>query len=512
MVDERRLGDSTMQMDLAQRVFRAIAEQRMVRPGDRLGVGVSGGADSLALLLLLEQLRGRLGIRLTILHFNHQLRGAESEADERFVAELAAERGMDFLAGREDVARAARARKWNLEDAARRLRYAFFSSAVRMARVTRIAVAHTADDQAETVLARLVRGTGPAGLAAIYPVKGHVVRPLLGVRRAELREFLEGLRQPWREDASNLDTARLRARLRHRILPVIERELQPAIVAHLGRLARMARDDEAFWEVFVAERLTALACREGGRLGIRCADLLAPLPWAGGEPRGAAQLALTRRLVRGLVTNLRGDCRQLTARHVEQVLHLAAESSSGHRTELPGLVAERSFDWIWLEPVRPVKGPEPAGAEETLGECGASKSMEPSTHEFTHVVELGRLRGATMVAVPEIKRRFRLKVIDWSGAARDTTQQGALDRDLLHSPLLFRNWRPGDSFRPQGRRHTHKLKQFLREARIAVRDRTGWPVLTSAGSVVWTRGLPVAAAFAPRRATRTGVVIVEEEM
>src|ERR1700730_10423373 len=113
MVDEYRPGDSTMQMDLTQRLFRAITEQRMVRPGDRVGVGVSGGADSLALLLLLEELRERLGIRLRLLHFNHQLRGEEWEADERFVAELAAGWGIDFLAGREDVARTARTRKWN---------------------------------------------------------------------------------------------------------------------------------------------------------------------------------------------------------------------------------------------------------------------------------------------------------------------------------------------------------------------------------------------------------------
>ena len=150
-----------MQMDLSQRVFRAIERQRMFGAGDRVGVGVSGGADSVALLLLLEELRDRLGIGLAVLHFNHQLRGAESDADEEFVAALAAERGIDFLAGRGDVAGAARDHGWNLEDAARRLRYAFFSSVVRAGRVTHVAVAHTADDQAETVLAGWSAGLAP---------------------------------------------------------------------------------------------------------------------------------------------------------------------------------------------------------------------------------------------------------------------------------------------------------------------------------------------------------------
>jgi tRNA(Ile)-lysidine synthase len=489
-----------MQMDLSQSVFCAIDRQRMFGAGDRVGVGVSGGADSVALLLLLEQLRDRLGIGLAVLHFNHQLRGAESDADEEFVVSLAAERGMDFLAGRGDVAEAARYRGWNLEDAARRLRYAFFSSVVRAGRVTHVGVAHTADDQAETVLARLVRGTGPAGLAAIYPVKGHVVRPLLEVRRGELREYLERRGQTWREDASNLDTTRLRARLRHQVLPAIERELQPAIVAHLGRLAKMAREDEAFWEALTAERADALLRREGDRLGIRCADLLAPLAWGGAKPGSSAQIALTKRLVRRLAEELKGDRLRLTAKHVDQVVHLAAESSSGQRTELPGIVAERSFEWIWFEAAR------------AAGICGSPEQAHSETTEFSHAVELGGNGETALVAVPEIGKCFRLKVIDWPAPERDTNVQGLLDRDSLHSPLLLRSWRPGDCFRPQGRRNVHKLKQLLRAGRISVRDRAGWPVLTSAGVLAWSRGFPVAAGFAPRKASRAAVVITEERM
>jgi tRNA(Ile)-lysidine synthetase-like protein len=326
----------------------------MLSAGDRVGVAVSGGADSVALVRLLDQLRAELGIQLAGLHFNHQLRGAESDADESFVAQLAANHGLEFLPGREDVAAFARARNLNLEDAARRLRYAFLASLVDAGRVKRVAVAHTADDQAETVLARLVRGTGPAGLAAIYPVKGHVIRPLLEIRRGELRDYLIALNQPWREDSSNRDLTRLRARMRHQILPVLERELQPAIVEHLGRLANMAREDESFWTVFVAERLAALTRRDGVRLGIRFPDLLSPLGVLAESPTTDSnnvecQRALARRMVRGIVSMLPGNPRQLTARHVEQVLSLAQGCQSGHRTELPGAVAERSFDWIWFE-------------------------------------------------------------------------------------------------------------------------------------------------------------------
>jgi tRNA(Ile)-lysidine synthase len=478
----------------------------MLRPGDSVGVGVSGGADSVALLRLLDELARELGIRLAVLHFNHQLRGAESDADESFVAQLAAAREIEFIAGRENVAAAARARGWNLEDAARRLRYAFFASVVSSGRVARVAVAHTADDQAETVLARLVRGTGPAGLASIYPVKGHVVRPLLRVRRGELRDYLAALGQSWREDVSNLDLTRLRARLRHQILPILEKELQPAIVEHLGRLAGMAREDESFWTALVAERIAALTRIEDGRIGIRRADLLAP---AGFLPATAtdAQRALAQRLVRGIVASLPGRPRQVTAQHVKQVLYLAEKSQSGHRTEIPGAVAERSFNWIWFE------APSGGAGLETESPAAESKIVGSVAKGFARIFHLGPVGEDTTVAVPEIGRCVHLKVIDWSGEARETgLTGGAIDVELLRSPLMLRSWRPGDSLRPRGRRRPLKLKEFLRKGRIAVRDRRGWPVLTSAGELVWARGLPVAAEFSPGEATRTGVLITEEAL
>jgi tRNA(Ile)-lysidine synthase len=492
--------------DLIARVHRAIREEEMLRAGARVGVGVSAGADSVALLRLLEELSGELGVRLVVLHFNHRLRGAESDADESFVEQLAASRGIEFLAGREDVAAIARARGWNLEDAARRLRYAFFASTVRSGRVTRVAVAHTADDQAETVLARLVRGTGPAGLASIYPIKGHVVRPLLQIRRSELRSYLCALGQNWREDPSNLDVTRLRARLRHQVLPLLERELQPAIVEHLCRLAKMAREDESFWIALVAERMSSLTRTENGRVGIRCADLLAP---AGFLPSAAsaAQRALAQRLVRAMVASLPGAPRQLTARHVAQVLRLAEKSQSGRRTEIPGAIAERIFDWIWVEAA------SGSANLETNLPSGESKVVSSAARGFSRMVELGQAGEDTTVAVPEIGRRLHLKVIDWSPQARETCSgDAAIDGELLRSPLTLRSWCPGDSFRPQGRRHPLKLKQFLREGRVALRERRGWPVLTSAGNVVWTRGLPVAAEFSPGKTTRIGVLIAEEAL
>ncbi len=477
----------------------------MLRAGETVGVAVSGGADSVALLRLLDELRDVLGIRLLVVHFHHQLRGPDADTDEQFVAQLAAGRGLEFLSRCEDVAAQARQHGWNLEDAGRRLRYQFFSQVADSGRAGRIAVAHTADDQAETLLAHLARGTGPTGLAAIYPVAGHVVRPLLDVRRQELRAYLLAIGQTWREDQTNLDTSRLRARIRHRLVPLLEREFPPGIVTRLGQLAALAREDETFWAILVAERYQALVKGTPAGLSIHIPDLLDPLALGATAPAVENEAnpfaALTKRLVRRILEELKGDRRQLTARHVEQVLHLATACRSGHRVQLPaGVVAERTFDRLVFS--------LGAGAAPRTG----IKETGFAGHPYQYVVEIGGQESAT-ISIPEIGRRFRLKVIDWPPGASDTRVQAeALDRDLLRSPLVLRNWRQGDSYRPRGRRRVHKLKRLLLESRVPLRERIGWPVLTSAGALAWVRGLPAAQEFAPQEGTKAGLVILEESL
>jgi tRNA(Ile)-lysidine synthase len=501
-----------MTANLLERVLETIHRHCMLRAGDVVGVAVSGGSDSVALLRLLEDLRARLGIRLLVVHFNHGLRGAAADADQEFVARLAARRGLELICGREDVAEQAQRHGWNLEDAARRLRYQFFSEVVNSGRATRIAVAHTADDQAETVLAHLVRGTGPAGLAGIYPVFGHVVRPLLEVRRQELRDYLTSLAQDWREDDTNQDCARLRARIRHILLPQLEHDFGAAVVPHLNQLAALAREDEAFWAQLLEDLYRASVDRTSTGDSIRIADLLQPLALGpeetsqarGPEPSNTVAKRLVRRIFEGLKSDPRfGPARagQLTSRHVEQVLHLATECSSGHRVPLPAdIVVERVFDRLVFSPAASARLRAKAG------------ETELSAQPYEYAVELSGTGSAT-VSVPEIGRRFRLKVIDWSSATSETRAEGkALDAHRLRPPLVLRSCRPGDSYRPVGGRRVRKLKRLLLESRVAVRDRAGWPVLTSASALVWARGLPVAAEFAPGTDTKAGLVIAEEAL
>jgi tRNA(Ile)-lysidine synthase len=489
---------------LEQQVLATICRYEMLHAGDRVAVAVSGGGDSVALLRLLQDLAVELGITLLVAHFNHGLRGEESDVDEYFVARLARDANLAFISERADVAAAARSRRWNLEDAARRLRYQFFEGIVESARATRVAVAHTADDQAETILGRLIRGTGISGLVGICPVVGHIVRPLLEIRRDDLRRFLERQHQTWREDSTNLDTRRLRARLRHQILPGLERGFSVGLVSHLCQLARLARDEEAFWATLEEDRFRALVTETSGGLSVAVPNLLAPLELThaaaalpGLDLRHVSR-ALTRRLVRRTLAQLRGDRFGFTSQHVEQVIHLAGESASGRRIELPGSIAvEKNFGRLLFRRAITVA-------------CGAGKrEMAARAPAYEYVVDIPE-RGSATITVAELGRKFRLKLIDWPVLASDTNIVAqALDADRLCGPLVLRNWRPGDAYRPRGRGRVQKLKTMFSDARIAVRERARWPVLTSGGKLVWARGMPPAEEFAAGSATRAGLVIEE---
>ncbi len=240
---------------LAQSLLHYIRRNQLLKAGHRVGVAVSAGADSVALLRLLLDLRKELGIVLSVIHFNHKLRGAEADADEQFVTDLARQYKLQLHRASEDVEGYAAQQHLSLEAAGREMRYGYFSRLLERD-LDRIATAHTQDDQAETVLLKIVRGAGTRGLAGIYPqfpVQGSqfsektVVRPLLGTGRRELEAYLRALGQGWREDSSNRDLRHSRNRVRHGIMPRLERHLNPAVRETLAEVAEIARAEEDYW-------------------------------------------------------------------------------------------------------------------------------------------------------------------------------------------------------------------------------------------------------------------------
>lgn len=469
------------QTKLYRRWALEMRQRSVLLPGERVGVAVSGGPDSILLLDFMAQFARQMGLCPAVLHFNHHLRGAESEADEKFVAERAAEYGLPFIRGEAPVARMAREKRQNLEAAARELRYRFFLSLIRQGKLDKVATGHTANDQAETVLLRLLRGAGARGLGGIHPVlEGTIVRPFLSLRRVEIEKEIETRRLTFRTDSSNLNPRFSRNKIRLELLPLLERDFNPAIVPLLKNLADRARDDEAYLEQMAAELARPWRIREDRAEKI-------PLSALNGFPP-----AIERRVLRQMIASMRGgSLRGYTGLHFESLRHFAAESRSGKTLTLPGgLEALKEFNLLILRP-----------QTEAAGSSGFSFEVSPPAE----------------LALPALGIKFRFQIVEnvHDEAVRKTYNKNEglrIDFERLQGSLLLRNWRPGDRFRPWGRRKAHKIKELFQELKVPLEQRRLWPVLSSGDEIVWVRDFPPAADFVASASSRKFLMIQEEPL
>ena len=422
-----------------------------------MGVAVSGGADSVALLRLLLELRRELGIVIAVVHLNHCLRGSESDGDEQFVKELAAAHRLPFTSESRNVKAYGKGKRLGIETAARGVRYEFFERLVNEGDLDKIATAHSLDDQAETVLLKLARGAGTKGMAGIYPQiriqpsnqhsalriqqEKTIIRPLLGTRRAELQAYLTEIGQPWQEDSSNRDLRRTRNRVRHEILPRLEEQLNPNLRETLAETAEIARGEEEFWAKEVSRLLPEIwaASGKGGRLKRMRMDALG--------------LALQRRLVREAAESLGLN---LEFQHVEDVLALRKDHT---RTGLPD-----GWTVSWQ-----------------TGELTFEK------HQSTVADYQYQLRVPGRVELSEAKLVIEARIV--SGEAKN--QGGLLDLRSARGGLTIRNWRSGDRFWRVGAKATKKIKELLQDRQITGDEKKVWPVLTVGEEVVWVRKLGV---------------------
>jgi tRNA(Ile)-lysidine synthase len=514
--------------ELAQRVLAHIRREELLRPGDRVGVAISGGIDSVALLRLLVELRHELGIVLSVVHFNHKLRGAQSEADQEFVLGLAREHGLEFYSESGDVAQEAAEEHSGVEATARELRYGFFrkllgsdedsdaeaaappqSGGASAILLNKIATGHTLDDQAETVLMRLIRGTGLRGLGGIYPRivvehedgdgHGEIVRPLLAVRRNELEQYLKDLEQAWREDSSNADSKFTRNRVRRLVMPLLEREFNPAVVESFAELAEIARDEEDYWENEISGWLgTVVQWSEpawtrdvqdvsfvqiepvgGGPpqclpmdLGLRSRIANAPWlvmnasvsrPWLLTEPR-----AVQRRALKAIGEQAGIP---LEFKHIEQILSFVAEDGpAGKQLSLPlGWKIRREPEAVVFVTPDLRQQPEPV-----------------PDYEYPLAVP-GR------VLVFEANSVIEALLVTPASPPAEYNPQQLLRADLLPKRLIVRNWRPGDRFFPAHTKAPKKIKELLQDRHLAQPERRLWPVVVSGDEIVWMRGFPVPA-------------------
>lgn len=313
---------------LLQQVRRSLQRHALLPPGSRVLVAVSGGSDSVALLRALLELARTAEFSVAgLAHFNHRLREAAAR-DEQFCRHLASSLDVPFVTDAGDVASYAAAEGLSIEDAARRLRYAFFERAASDLGADHIAVGHTLDDQAETVLLKLMRGAGPGGLGGVYPRRGAVVRPLIDTSRDELRAWLASLGQPWMEDETNADVSNPRNRVRHRVLPELDAAYGGSTRGAIARSADLARDDAQWLDDQAAARYAALVTIDQDGVQLDATALAA-------EP-----VALQRRVVWRAMRAVSGG-REIGLEHVELALavlrgHSRAADVPGSRWELRG--------------------------------------------------------------------------------------------------------------------------------------------------------------------------------
>jgi len=486
---------------LPEKLLADIRKHELLTPGDRVGVAVSGGADSIALLRLLLELREQMGVVLSVIHLNHNLRGRESDQDQEFVSALAGKHKLTFHSASADVAKHAAEHHLSLEAAARELRYAYFERLINEALLDKVATGHTLDDQAETVLMRLIRGTGMRGLRGIQPriEVGEVIRPLLWTRRKDLLCYLQSIGQSWREDSTNEQSKFTRNRVRQLLLPLLEREFNPSVTENLAELAEIARAEEDYWESEVEGwmgtvvqwtpptssmpsgfiPLSELSAESSGNPEENSEEermnAVVDRNWLLAEP-----LALQRRAIKAI-----GEQASITLeyKHVEEVLQFAAqENGSGNQLMLPG-------GWT------------------VVREGGSLEFKAPQSDVSLEDYEY-LLTVPGEVKIPQMNLAISAIAIPAGRERQDLHPDQLFDPTRLSKQLVVRNWRPGDRFWPEHTKGHKKVKELLHEKHIPHGERRLWPVVVSGDEIVWVRGFPGRAHF--RSNEGEGAILIVE--
>jgi tRNA(Ile)-lysidine synthase len=448
--------------ELFRQVIHTIERFDMFSGGDKVLVGVSGGADSVALLHILFDLAPRLRIRLGAGYLNHGLRPAAAHRESLFVMGLADRLG---LAGHTDQVNLA-IDAGSLEDRARVARYRFFAETARAHGYSKIALAHHADDNAELVLMRLLRGSGSRGLAGIPPVRaGGIVRPLSAVRKAQLLDYLRQRSLTWMCDASNSDPRFLRNRVRHQLLPLLEREFNPNAVTTLNRMADRFREEEAWAQ----DQLAPLARRLVTRQNDSAIEL-------DGELLRAQPRAVQRRLLRAALQTWRGSLWGIGADHVEALIELNALTDRQRGLDLPGGIHARQAGTALRLTLSTKPRGKPAAA--------ASPAFTYNVHRPDQNVVVLRIAEA------DCRMTFTLltRISPEAGLSGDDLVAW-FDADQVAFPLLIRSFCPGDRIHPLGMRGTQKLQDLFVNRKIPVSSRTRLPLLLSQGEIIWVAGV-----------------------
>jgi tRNA(Ile)-lysidine synthase len=448
---------------ILKKVIGTIEEHRLFRVGDTVIVAVSGGPDSVALLDILASLR-ELRLAIIVAHMNHNLRGIESDADEEFVRDLAGEYGFIFEVAAVDVREVSKRRRLSLEEAGRVTRYAWLDTVAAKYGTSLVALGHHADDQAETFLLRLLRGSGTTGLGGMKPLSAEkYVRPLLRLTRSEIISYLEKKGLRYRNDSSNDDINFLRNRIRHECIPYL-RSYNPALTERINMTAEVLAADEAVLEAVTEQAFAQYSGSDGSGPLLRLQGVRTELP------------GVRMRLYRRAILAVKRDLARITSSHLKQIDRLVFSSCPSGNLSLPErLKVVRSYETLLFS------------FGERISDAGAWEVTIDGPGSYL-LPEGGRIT-IEIVAAPENPGSLPLN-------------RACFDAVTVRFPLTVRTYRPGDRFRPFGMSGSKKVKDFFIDSKVPMGVRRRLPILFSGKDLLWICGLRVAEAGRISSATR----------
>ncbi|MGV8059342.1 MAG: tRNA lysidine(34) synthetase TilS [Smithellaceae bacterium] len=436
---------------MIEKVKQTIIKYGLLKQSERVIIGLSGGPDSTALAVILAQIAPSMGVQLIATHFNHGLRGRESNEDERSASRLAKQLGLSFVSRKMD--KTALPKGLSPEDFYRQKRYQFFNEMAKSNRACKIALGHNLQDQAETVLLHLLRGSGLEGLKGIMPLRdGKYIRPLIEVSREEIIAFLDKSGIAYRQDSSNKSKLHLRNKIRLELLPYLKAEFNPQINESLAQMAEIIREENEYIKECVNKALKSTCIKIQKNRVILNVDYVNMLP-----------LAIQRRLLKGLLENFSSQKNGIAFLHINSINNLLHNSESGRKICLPfGIEARREYENLILERTK---------------DC--TKQIE-----YLYSVE-----APCSIYLPERNLTVRLQLVKKNKIDFTAKNRDYFDLDKIQLPLVLRNRREGDWFQPLGMAGRQKLKSFFIDHKISQEKRNEIMLLADTQSVIWIENM-----------------------
>lgn len=443
---------------MEEKLLQYISDNGLIMAGDRILIGVSGGADSLALLYFLKKYQGVLNVEIAAAHLNHEIRGKAAEEDHAFVKEFCIKQSVLLYDKSVDVIQLAKKNKISLEEAGREARYAFFKELQSSEAYNKLALGHHLDDQAETVLMRLIRGTGVKGVAGMLSeTKGesNIIRPLLCVDKKTVISYCQKNGLHYRTDNSNFETDVTRNKLRLEIIPML-REINPRVEEHLSEFAMLAHEYEQFLQNSIAELSTYMITKKSNRvyLNLEMWRLQVPL--------------LQKELLRQMIFQFKGSLKEIEYNHILCVKEQLLSEKTVWELHLPhGMQAVRRYELFWIEEKKAV-----------VPEIGCYELLPDKAYYFS---KEGLWIKLTVISDDSIKKSKELK----------NHSEKYFDYGKIRGKLYLRNRRPGDYFNPVGIAGKKKIKDYFIDRKVEREKRNAIPLLAVGSEVIWILGYAI---------------------